>query len=926
MFSDAAIDLALGPNNTVYITGLAYSSKFPTTPGAFQPTDQSSSTTPNAFVARFDTTKSGAASLLYSTYLGGSGCNSAVDPICKAGADGDQANGVAVDTSGDAYVAGLTYSTDFPNPGCGAFGHGNNQGAANINNGFVTELNPTGSGLTYSCFIHGSDGAPASSISIKPGCASKCAAYVVGNTTSQAKFPGGAVDFPIVNGYQTTNPDTHGNSAGYVLVVNPGGSSLLYSTFLGGTGTTTGGEGLTRLAAEAAGGTVFLTGGSFSSDYPLVNPCQSSNLSFAINAENAVISRIDPTKAGKASLLYSTYLGGHGLSISFPISFAFGDLAAGVALDSSNDVYVAGVTASADFPHNGVKPPYQASNNDSLGVNGFITELDTTKTTPPTQLIYSTYLGGSGSLIPFRPGDAATDLTVNGTTGQIYVAGAASSEDFPVINTCTRMSTLNGEADAFVTVLDPNKTPTSQLVFSTFLGGSGIDAATTVARDSSNLIYVAGATFSGDFPVTKNAFQFGNNAFAAGTTNAFVTKIDTSSTVCPTPFPSPSITATATAKPTATPSAKPTATATVKPTATGKPTATATRKPTPTATASPTPTATRKPTPTATATIVPGTPHITSIPGTILVGDKFTITGTGFTNGSVVNFFVAAAPPQPVLHPMLPHSATSMTVTLPVNTPLGSGFASLDVVNTDTGFKMSNVAYALLQGDPALGIPTITSINGMKLADTSKSQFYATNNVETVAVQGSKVMLGGMGFDTTNGVAINLFCACTGGKVGPFKLFHGDPGLTSTMLTFTLPALGHPMSPNTGPGSFVVINAGATMSYAMQSNAVSALIGARVHVLGVKQTGSTIMVTGSGFSNLTVINFFNRQPDDSVKNFGGVNPAGAPIIPLTVTSDTMFTFKVPFGANLAPSYVEALSPPFVPFATSTGDAGGSFTC
>ena len=128
--------------------------------------------------------------------------------------------------------------------------------------------------------------------------------------------------------------------------------------------------------------------------------------------------------------------------------------------------------------------------------------------------------------------------------------------------------------------------PPAQLLFSTFLGGSGIDAATTIARDSSNLIYVAGATFSGDFPVTKSAFQFGNNAFAAGTTNAFITKLDTSSTVCPTPFPSPIITAT------------PTATATVKPT------------PTPTHT----PTETAKPTPTATATIIPGTPHITKHP------------------------------------------------------------------------------------------------------------------------------------------------------------------------------------------------------------------------------------------------------------------------------------------------------------------------
>ncbi len=104
------------------------------------------------------------------------------------------------------------------------------------------------------------------------------------------------------------------------------------------------------------------------------------------------------------------------------------------------------------------------------------------------------------------------------------------------------MSTIgaNGQADAFVSILDPNVTPASaQLEFSTYLGGSDIDVGAAIARDSTNLLYVAGLTFSGDFPVTKNAFQFGNNAFAAGHTNAFITKLDTSSTVCPTPFPSP---------------------------------------------------------------------------------------------------------------------------------------------------------------------------------------------------------------------------------------------------------------------------------------------------------------------------------------------------------------------------------------------------
>ncbi len=270
-FSDAAIDLKLGPGNTVYVAGLAYSSNFPTTPGSFQSTNQATpNTTPNGFVAKFDTTKSGAGSLIYSTYLGGKGCSS--NPPCKTGADGDQATAVAVDTSGDAYVGGLTYSSNFPNPNCGAFGTGNNQNAANNNNGFVAELNPTGSSLIYSCFVHGGDDAEVSGIAIKPGCASNCAAYAVGSTRSKAG------DYVVTaSAFQTTQPDTHNNSSGYVQVIAGDHKSLLYSTFLGGTGTSSGGDALTRDAVDASGA-VSLTGTTYSGDFPTVNAFQSSNM------------------------------------------------------------------------------------------------------------------------------------------------------------------------------------------------------------------------------------------------------------------------------------------------------------------------------------------------------------------------------------------------------------------------------------------------------------------------------------------------------------------------------------------------------------------------------------------------------------------------------------------------------------------------
>ena len=189
--------------------------------------------------------------------------------------------------------------------------------------------------------------------------------------------------------------------------------------------------------------------------------------------------------------------------------------------------------------------------------------------------------------------------------------------------------------------------------------------------------------------------------------------------------------------------------------------------------------------------------------------------------------------------------------------------------------------------------------------------------------QGSIVSIGGTGFDTVNGVAVDLFCGCPGGKVGPFFINPGDPKLTAALLKLSLPAKGQPGSPITGPGSFVVSNAGSTKSYSKKSNAVSVPIGARIAVLSVIQTGSTITVNGHGFSTLTVINFFNSQ-HGGVVNFGGLQAGGASIIPLTLINEDRFTFIVPAGAVPGPSYVQALNPPFVPFTSSGNSLGGAF--
>ena len=369
--------------------------------------------------------------------------------------------------------------------------------------------------------------------------------------------------------------------------------------------------------------------------------------------------------------------------------------------------------------------------------------------------------------------------------------------------------------------------------------------------------------------------------------------------------------------------------ATPTPSAIPTPMPTGVLTPTSTATETPagTPTPTAIPTPSATATVVPGTPQIANIPAIVEVGSTFNIVGTSFTKGSVVNFFIATSGGVANAGPLIPTTTslpTQLTASVPATTTLGRGFVDVQVVNTDAGYLGSNSVPALLQGSPAAGIPTIKTINSIPLAATSSDPSYATNNVETVVSQGTNVHLGGSGFDIANGVGIDLFCACPGGKVGPFFLKPGDVGLSASLLIFPLPATGMPKSPLTGPGSFVVSNAGTSNAYTKKSNAVSVSIGAKISVISLAQSGSTITVVGSGFSPLTVINLFNTQFAGVVKNLGGIEPDGTPRIPLRIISATKFTFVAPAGSVPGASYLQALNPPFLPYTSSGDGPDGSF--
>ncbi len=175
---------------------------------------------------------------------------------------------------------------------------------------------------------------------------------------------------------------------------------------------------------------------------------------------------------------------------------------------------------------------------------------------------------------------------------------------------------------------------------------------------------------------------------------------------------------------------------------------------------------------------------------------------------------------------------------------------------------------------PATGIPTVTSINGFPLAATSSDPSYAVNNVETLIVPGSGVIMGGSGFDAVDGVAVNVFGAA--GNAGPIFVKPGSGGLSPTSLNFTLP-VGVP----TGPGSLVVINKGSDAKYSKSSNAVSVPIGAVLTVSSVTQSGCTVTVNGAGFAvtppgrpPVTVINLFDSQPG-GVVNIAAWQPAAS---------------------------------------------------
>ncbi len=390
--------------------------------------------------------------LIYSTYLGGSSL--------------DGGNSIAVDSAGSAYVTGTTYSTNFPTT-AGALETTCKSCGANNGDVFITKFSSSGSALVYSTYLGGNNNDYGIGITVdKSG-----NAYVIGQTAS--------ANFPTKNPLQRTYGG--GSYDAFVAKINPSGSALVYSTYLGGNT-----EDLGQAIAVDSAGNAYVTGQTDSTNFPTMHPLQAANA----GGGDAFVAEIN---SKGSQLVYSTYLGGSNLD--------YGD---GIAVDAAGSAYVTGSTYSTDFPTKNSVQAALAGDWDA-----FVTKISPSG----SALAYATYLGGSGG---DGVGGSGYGIAVD-STGSAYVTGYTASGTFPTTPGAFQ-TTYAGDWDAVVSKIDPTG---STLVYSTYLGGSAGDVAWSIAVDSQGDAYVSGSTGSKDFP-TVNPFQ----KHRKGGGDAFVSKLN----------------------------------------------------------------------------------------------------------------------------------------------------------------------------------------------------------------------------------------------------------------------------------------------------------------------------------------------------------------------------------------------------------------
>jgi hypothetical protein len=452
--NDSGFGIAVDSAGNAYVTGSTGSANFPTTVGAF---DRSVNSSSDVFVTKLNPAGS---ALVYSTYIG----------------DGSGAR-IAVDSAGNSYVTGITSSTSFPTT-VGAFDRTYNgpfSGSGAIGDVFVTKLNPAGSALVYSTYLGGIGFERANGIAVD----SAGNAYVAGRTVS-ANFP------TTAGAFQTVAPggDSFNPQDAFVAKLNPAGSALVYSTYLGGNRNDEGNS----IALDSAGN-AYVAGFTTSTDFPTTAAAFADTFT---GFQDTFVTKLNPFGS---ALVYSTYLRG--------------SAATGIAADSAGNAYVTGSAGSNFATTAGAFAEAPNGSGDA-----FVAKIDPSQS-GIASLVYSTYLGGNGLV------DQGLGIAVD-SAGHAYVTGNTSSTDFPTTPDAFQPTHGGGVGfvrfDAFLTKLNPTG---SALVYSTYLGGSGQDDGRGIALDSAGSAYVAATTSSDNFPTTAGAFD---RSFNSGS-DAYVAKI-----------------------------------------------------------------------------------------------------------------------------------------------------------------------------------------------------------------------------------------------------------------------------------------------------------------------------------------------------------------------------------------------------------------
>lgn len=401
--------------------------------------------------------------LEYSTYYGSTGGGE------RNSTSGDA---IAIDPEGNAYITGMTSAANLPlkNPY-------DARPSGSLWDGYIAKLDPTGSSLRYGTYFGGGRETIVKGVAVD----SRGNIYLTGSAR-EGFLPHNS---PIQQAVR-------GDADAFVAKLNADGQTLVYAALLGGADFDTG----YRIAVDAQGN-AFVTGETRSTDFTTVAPLQR----FAgpgRGGGDAFVAKIAPDGS---RIIYATYLGGGGPDAGY-----------GITVDGAGAAYVTGYTASDDFPGAGGSQHGRAGDTDAF----------VAKVSPDgASLVYATYLGG-------RASDSGSSIVVD-PAGNAYVVGATGSADFPLAHAV--QSTFNAGAqtailpqglrDAFVTELSPDG---RQLLFSTYLGGTGEDRGLGIGRDAAGSIYAGGQTSSFDFPLLRplqDHYAGDNNGTV---TDSFITK------------------------------------------------------------------------------------------------------------------------------------------------------------------------------------------------------------------------------------------------------------------------------------------------------------------------------------------------------------------------------------------------------------------